>query len=420
MFDKNKYNLNLSKLEAEKGFSSILEIIHFGSKILENSKTESDVFGLLVNEIAPRLNLVDCVIYKVDIEKKLLYQVAAYGHKYTNKEIVNKLTLKFGEGFAGIAAESGDSILIANVADDPRYIKDIIKAGSEIEVPIKMNDEVYAVISSEHPEKNFYNEYHIKLFEILASISVATLVKIHENEELAQIKRRLESILEQKSIDLDRAIEAVSSQYSELKQNNNKREQLIQEVHHRVNNNLQIISSILKMYLMRSDGKSNDLQDIHNRVQAMALIHQNIYKSMEMNLVDVASYIRDLMNYLKSLYTDVYISFEERVDFQHINLNTLVPLGLFITEVLQIWISHTCEVCDEIEFKINLEKSNDDHTYLLEMVDNQPQSIFHDVDVNSDPNLSELLIGALVEQLEGVERFSFDQNNKVELRFNPI
>jgi two-component sensor histidine kinase len=330
------------------------------------------------------------------------------------------LTLNFGEGFAGIAAENGDSLLIKDVAEDPRYVKDLIEAGSEIEVPIKMKDQVYAVISSEHPDKNFFNEYHIKLFEILASISVATLVKIHENEELAQIKKRLESILEQKSIDLDRAIEAVSSQYSELKQSNIKREQLIQEVHHRVNNNLQIISSILKMYLMRSDGQNKDLQEIHNRVQAMALIHQNIYKSMEMNLVDVASYIRDLMNYLKSLYTDVYISFEERVDFQHINLNTLVPLGLFITEVLQIWIANTGITRDEIEFKIDLQKSDESHTYLLKMKDNQDEAIFEELDVNNDPNLSELLIGALVEQLEGEQSFSFDETNKVELRFNPI
>ena len=420
MYDKNRYNLDLRELDTQKGLSSFLEIIHFCSKAVINSKTEKDVFEVIVNEITPRINLVDCVIYKVDAKQKSLYQVAAYGHKLTDDEIVNRLTLNFGEGFAGIAAETGESLLIRDVSKDDRYVIDVVEAGSEIEIPIKMNDEVYAVISSEHPEKDFYNEYHVKLFEILASMSVGTLVKIHENQELAQIKERLESILEQRSIDLDKAIEAVSSQYSELKHNNEKREELIQEVHHRVNNNLQIISSILKMYLMRSDGDTKDLQEIHNRVQAMALIHQNIYKSMEMNLVDVSSYIRDLMNYMKSLHDDMYIRFEESVKFEHINLNTLVPLGLFITEVIQLWIRKALANNDQIEFKVRLEHCDKEHVYYLEISDSENKKFFEGINISEEPDLSELLIGALVEQLEGKVKFGFDETNKVEFCFNPI
>lgn len=420
MYDKNRNNLDLRELDTQKGLSSFLEIIHFCSTAVINSKTEQDVFEVIVNEITPRINLVDCVIYKVDDKKKLLYQVAAFGHKITDDEIVNRLTLNFGEGFAGTAAETGNSLLINDVSKDERYVKDIVTAGSEIEIPIKINNEVYAVISSEHPEKNFYNEYHIKLFEILASISVGTLVKIHENEELAQIKERLESILEQRSTDLDRAIDAVSSQYTELKNNNDKREELLKEVHHRVNNNLQIISSILKMYLVRSEGNTKDLQEIHNRVQAMALIHQNIYKSMEMNLVDVSSYIRDLMNYMKSLHEDVYIRFEENVKFEHINLNTLVPLGLFITEVIQLWIGMATLYNKQIEFKIELQNIDNKHMYHLEISDSENKKLFEGLDINEEPNLSELLIGALVEQLEGEVKFDFDETNKVELCFNPI
>lgn len=420
MSDDKKYNLDLRELETQQGLSVFLEIIHFCSKAVSHSKTEQEVFEVIVNEIAPRLNLVDCVIYKVDEKNKSLFQVAAFGHKLSNDDILNRLTLDFGQGFAGIAAETGVSMLIPDVSSDDRYVKDIVEAGSEIEIPIKIDDVVYAVISSEHPEKGFYNEYHIKLFEILASISVGTLVKIHENDELALIKERLESILEQRSTDLDRAIEAVSFQYTELKNNNDKREELIQEVHHRVNNNLQIISSILKMYLMRSEGDTKELTEIHNRVQAMALIHQNIYKSMEMNLVDVSSYIRDLMNYLKSLHQKVYIRFEENVKFEHINLNTLVPLGLFITEIIQLWINKAKLVNDEIAFKIELQKCEENHTYCMIISDDEKRKLFEGIDIHEEKDLSELLIGALVEQLEGEVKFYFNDNNKIALRFNPI
>lgn len=420
MEKKIKYNLNLREPETQKELSTFLDIIHFYSKAVINSKTESDVFNVLVNEITPRLDLVDCVIYKVDRDKKLIYQVAAYGHKQEDGDILNKLTLNFGQGFAGIAAEKGESLLIKDVSLDNRYIKDIVEAGSEIEIPIKLKDEVYAVISSEHSEKNFYNEYHVKLFEILASITVGTLVKIQENDELAQIKQRLEDILEKKSTDLDRAIEAISSQYSELKYHHEKREALIHEVHHRVNNNLQIISSILKMYLNQPDRELPELQEIHNRVQAMALIHQNIYKSMEMNLVDAASYIRDLMNYLKSLYEDVYISFEEEVHFQHMSLSTLVPLGLFITEVMQLWIDKALKSTDQIHFKFHLNRCDKQHAYQLIIRDAQKEDLFKDLNFVNDPNLSELLIGALVEQLEGKLELFNNSTNEVKLCFNPI
>tara|TARA_B100000508_G_scaffold75230_1_gene58578 strand:+ start:35800 stop:37059 length:1260 start_codon:yes stop_codon:yes gene_type:complete len=413
-----KHNLNLKELETQRGLSSFLEIIHFYSKAVINSRSEEDVFNILVNEITPKLNLVDCVIYKVDSDKREIFQVAAFGHKQEEGEILNRLTLKFGEGFAGTTAMTGESMLISDVTKDDNYVKDIVEAGSEIEIPIKVNDEVYAVISSEHPEKNFYNEYHIKLYEILASITVGTLVKIKENEELALIKTKLEDILERKSTDLDRAIEAISSQYSELKYHHEKRETLIQEVHHRVNNNLQIISSILKMYLSR-EGGNNDLKEIHNRVQAMALIHQNIYKSMEMNLVDIASYIRDLMNYLKSLHEETYISFSENVRFEHMSLNTLVPLGLFLTEVIQVWVDLLGSGTEQIEFKISLSDCENDHTYRLIIEDTERQSIFSDFNIDDD-KLSNVLISALVEQMEGEVDFKFIEGNQVKLCFNPI
>lgn len=420
MDKETKYNLNLREPETQKSLSAFLDIIHLYSKSVINSKTEEDVFDALIKEITPRLNLEDCVIYKVDKSSNTIYQVAAHGYKKNKGNILNKLTLEIGEGFAGTVAETGESLLIPDVSKDKRYIKDIRKAGSEIEIPIKMNDEVYAVISSEHRDINFYNIFHVQLFEVLASIAVGTLIKIRENNELAEIKERLENILEKKSTDLDRAIDAISSQYSELKYHHEKRESLIQEVHHRVNNNLQIISSILKMYLNSTDDARTELQEVHNRVQAMALIHQNIYKSMEMNLVDAASYIRDLMNYLKSLRNDVYFRFNEEVHFENMNLNTLVPLGLFITELIQLWVERVGATVDQLFVNIWLGKSDKDATYKLLISDEHDAPLFNDINFEESSSLSELLIGALVEQLEGDIEFSYDTGNTVQFCFNPI
>lgn len=419
---KSTHSLNLQDPRIQEGLSSFMEVIHFFSQSVINLKSEQDVFQILVGEITPRLGLQDCVIYKVDYEHLCINQVAAYGHKKEGSSVIlNRLTLDLGEGFAGIAARDGESLLIEDVTAHENYVMDLIEAGSEIEIPIKINNEVYAVISSEHPEKGFYNEFHVKLFEILASIAVGTLVKIKENQELAAIKSRLENILERKSSDLDRAIDTLSSQYSELKYHHKKRESLIQEVHHRVNNNLQIISSILKLYINKSEEEANDLVEIHNRVQTMALIHQNIYKTMEMNLVDATSYIRDLMSYLKSLYRDIYVSFEEHVQYKHMSLDTLVPLGLFITECIHMWLDRAIhQGMHEIQFTVDLSPCENNAKYVLKIADDREKKLFEHLNLQEDTSINAVLITALIDQLEGEFEVAYDGQNWLFLCFNPL
>jgi two-component sensor histidine kinase len=425
MKQDNLHNFDLKEPKNQKALTSFLDVIHSFSRGIVSSYTEEDVFDTFISEIPKRLNLVDCVIYKVNSLEGTLIQVAGYDYKSDeNKIIQNRLRLKFGEGLAGRVARDGNSILASDISKEKDYVKDIISAGSEIEVPIKINNEVYAVISSEHPEVGFYNEYHVKLFEILASITVGALIKIQEKNDLEKVKNRLESILEKKSSDLDRAIDALSTQYSELKYQHDKRELLLQEVHHRVNNNLQIISSILKLYLTESDEDSkSDLKEIHNRVQAMALIHQNIYKSLELNLVDIECYVRDLMNHMKSLNDNIYISFDQEINYKHINLNTLVPLGLYLTELVNTWVQQVDELTSskEIHFQIKLKECNNDKYYELRIQDNVSTNLFENFNLDEDTNIHSILITALMEQLEGsIEIEYIDDYNSIKLCFDAI
>lgn len=99
----------------------------------------------------------------------------------------------------------------------------------------------------------FYTEIHRKIFEVIAIISAGAIRRIRENNSLIKVKSQLEEEVLQKSSDLNRVIDVLSNQYSELKYQHEKMELLIQEVHHRVNNNLQIISSLLSLYSANAD-----------------------------------------------------------------------------------------------------------------------------------------------------------------------
>ncbi|PWH85911.1 histidine kinase dimerization/phosphoacceptor domain -containing protein [Brumimicrobium oceani] len=401
-------------------FSLLIDVIHKFSQEIISANTEKEIFRILTNEVSKQMKFLDCVIYKVDNNSKSLIQVAAFGPaKIANDEIRNPLQLKFGEGHAGKVAETGKTLLVDDVSKSEDYIFDIVQAGSELIVPVKIDNVVYAVITSEHPDKHFYNEGHQKLLEVITSIAVGALVKIHEALELGKIKEKLELVLERKSADLDMAVETLSSQFSALKHQHAKQESLIQEVHHRVTNNLQVISSILRLYIHQDENKLNTpLKEVHNRVQAMALIHQNIYKSMEVSLVNINTYLYDLINYLKSTAEDHKVSIDVRVDFDYFGVDVLVPLGLYITEIYYYWLSEKAANQD-VNLSLHLFEDNAKFSYKLIIKDDDENPFNNEIDLVEAEDVSSTLISALIDQLDGDLTQGFREGNFKELSFNP-
>lgn len=413
-------DLNIDEVVNKKSLATLIDIIHKFSQDIIAAKSEKDLFSILANDVANQMNFVDCVVYKVNSEKRALKQVAAFGEfKVIKGEIHNPLELKFGQGHAGIVAETGKTLLISDVSKSPDYFLDVLQAGSEMVVPVKIHNKVYAVISSEHPEKNFFKEPHQKFWEVITSLAAGVLVKIHEKEELEKIKVKLEAVLQRKSEDLDKAIDTLSSQYTEMKYQNDKQETLIQEVHHRVTNNLQIISSILRLYINKDTTDSTEsLQEIHNRVQVMALIHQNIYKSMEMNLVNINSYLYDLVGFLKSTSKNVTIQSNLKIESEHFSLDVLVPLGLYITEVFYFYIERAEKHgLKEMDYIIELIRSEEDYSFEIKVKDKLTYPLVDRIEVDSSEKMADILISALVDQLEGSLEQGFKEGNYIDLKF---
>lgn len=403
-------------------FEQFISIIHDFSIQVNKLSSVNDVYWLITKNLAPNLELLDCVIYQVDESRKELVQVAAVGEKInTSDEIQNRLVLKFGDGHVGLCYESGKSLIIEDTTVSPNYIKDVSLAGSEITVPIFVENKVVAVLSSESTVKSFYTDSHRKLIELIAIIASGAIQRIQENSSLKKVKLQLEEIVHQKSSDLDRVVETLSNQYSELKYQHEKMELLIQEVHHRVNNNLQIISSLLSLYSSDAEGHERIiLQNIKNRVQAMALIHQNIYKSVEMSTADVEAYVRDLINHLRSVdETGVQCVFDFTSSVKFINLNTLVPLGLLLVEIFSKWM----ELCKLkaiglVQFNISIQKNDSDFLQLF-VYDNSLVNLELHEALETD-SISAILISALVDQLEGDLVAHFEKFNRLAVSFKEI
>jgi sigma-B regulation protein RsbU (phosphoserine phosphatase) len=105
------------------------------------------------------------------------------------------LHLKFGEGFMGHVALTGEPITSADVRNDPVYVNARDKTRSEMVAPIISNDEVIGVFDLESDELNAYSEDDLEVLMMLASQVAIIIEKVMLHEQMIQ-KKRLEGQLE--------------------------------------------------------------------------------------------------------------------------------------------------------------------------------------------------------------------------------
>jgi hypothetical protein len=143
----------------------------------------------------------------IDKNTNELVQKAAYGPKNPiDFDIHNPITIPIGNGIVGSVAKTGIAEIIYDTSLDERYILDDDIRLSEIAVPIKLNDEVIGVIDSEHPEKNFYSERHLRILTTISKLVANRIDKLREQvekeklqEEILRINTTLEEQVKQKT-----------------------------------------------------------------------------------------------------------------------------------------------------------------------------------------------------------------------------
>lgn len=111
-----------------------------------------------------------------------------------------KYTVPFGQGIVGAAAKARQTVVVADVTQDSRYIPLNPETRSEMAIPLIYRDRVIGVVDLESPRPGYFSEEHVRIFSTLApQIAVAI-----ENARLYERVVRSESRLER---DLERARE---------------------------------------------------------------------------------------------------------------------------------------------------------------------------------------------------------------------
>lgn len=155
-----------------------------------------------------------------------------------------------------------------------------------------------------------------------------------------------------------------------VKKSLEEKEILLKEIHHRVKNNLQVISSLLSLQsrFIEDEKAQEAVNEGQNRVKSMALIHQKLYQRDNLMGVEVLDYIQNLTATLKSAYgvDDEKIEVVYEVEKLNIDVDTLIPIGLILNELISNSFKHAYPEGKNGELKIKLQNLNNQLELVVE------------------------------------------------------
>ena len=242
----------------------------------------------------------------------------------------------------------------------------------------------------------------ILFFIIILVVIIFILIKI----------KKVNTLLHKSKTELENSKELLDQ--SLLKKN-----VLLKEIHHRVKNNLQLIISLQNIMVRRN--KSGSVSDFlatgHSRINAMALIHESLYQNDDIENVDISQYINKLIVYTQNIDTNSKVTLNVSVDKINFSLDTALPLGLIINELITNSYKHAFPKNTEGMINISIKENVLENNYFLTYSDN---GIPYGDEITKKENFGLELVHLLIKQLKG-ELVSFTKEKKEYLiNFNNV
>lgn len=197
-----------------------------------------------------------------------------------------------------------------------------------------------------------------------------------------------------------------------------EKEVLLKEIHHRVKNNLQVITSLLSLQSARIPGAEIQaiLKESQTRVKSMALVHEELYQSEDFSRVDFADYIRRLTANLFHTYQTgpVAVSLAVDVEKVYLTVDTAIPCGLIINELVSNALKHAFAGREEGSVTIRLQR--DGATHILTVRDDGV-GLPSEIDPWTTETLGLQLVSTLTRQLGGALAVTREHGTSFEVRF---
>ncbi len=207
----------------------------------------------------------------------------------------------------------------------------------------------------------------------------------------------------------------------ELRKSLEEKEMLVKEIHHRVKNNLMVISSLLNLQSRYIKDKKalSMFKESQNRAKSMALIHERLYRSTDLKSIDFGDYLRTLATDLYRTYVPEpsRIELDMNVEKVMIDINTAIPLGLIVNELLSNSMKHAFP--GKREGEINLEFGITDDEFVLVVGDNGI-GFPEDLEFQNTSSLGLQLVNTLTRQISGIIELDTTNGTLFSIKFKEM
>ncbi len=193
-------------------------------------------------------------------------------------------------------------------------------------------------------------------------------------------------------------------QKEEINEKSNQNEFLVKEIHHRVKNNLQILSSLLSLQsnYITNDEAAEAIKEGRNRVESMGMIHQRLYSGEDKSAIDMTEYIDDVCAYLEDsfLLKDRKVNIVSNCEVGLADVETVIPLGLIINELITNSIKYAFDEGEEGEINVTLTENKNDQLCLIVSDDGKGMQEDNEHKKRST-NFGSDLVNVLIKKLKG-------------------
>ena len=207
LLSRNVGEFTPAEVETLRNFAAAVAIAIENARLFESERRYSDTIETLAEisrEFAGILNLNE-LLERIAHRLKRLIDYRTFGILLVDEEsgMVRMQyavhyddrqppkAVKIGEGLVGYAALHKVPVLVDDVSKDPRYIKVVDDARSELVVPLLAKDRCVGVFDLESPELAAFTKEHLEVLTPLAASAAVAIDNARLYEELRLNKERL-------------------------------------------------------------------------------------------------------------------------------------------------------------------------------------------------------------------------------------
>ena len=376
-FSRKNYDKALDHIQAsldyflEKKYTNQIGAAMSDKAIYAREKGDTSLYIQTINELELRLNDIKSVTFKYAASSPVAKYYLDVNNPEKAKQIMNALDISlqqidwmdrddYLEIMAKIEKQAGNYQQSIGYFEQLNDYRDSMEHSNTINQLFlseqqydrnKKNEEINQLtVEAEVTKANLQTSkliIGISLFS-LALLSFFMFILYKKNKKITEQQHRLNSALNDKDI-------------------------LLREIHHRVKNNLQVVSSLLNLqsnYIF-DETALEAINEGKNRVSSMALIHQNLYQEENLTGINCKEYFEDLIENLFDSYNiqDNHIQLEKNISNLNLDVETMVPLGLIVNELISNALKHAFTDNDGIGI-INFSLKEDNGLLILKIEDN--------------------------------------------------